>query len=117
MPRLDHTITATQKRAKRVRAKLQGTEARPRVTVARSNEHIWAQAINDVNGKVLATASDKVSKATGTKVERAAAVGTALAKELLSKKINLAIFDRGAYKYHGRVAAVANALREAGIQV
>lgn len=120
MPRLDHTITAVQKRAKRVRARLQGTAVRPRVTVMRSNKYIWIQAINDTTGVVLASASDKpirTGKQVGAKVETATQAGAALAKTLLSKNISQAIFDRGAYKYHGRVAAVANALREAGIQV
>ncbi len=120
MPRLDHTITAVQKRAKRVRSRITGTALRPRVTIARSNRFVWIQAIDDTTAKVLATASDKsirTAKDAGTKLETAAQAGITLAKVLLSKKISQVVFDRGAYRYHGRVAAVANALREAGIQV
>lgn len=121
MQRLDHTITATQKRALRVRAKLVGTATRPRVSVTRSNKHIWIQAIDDSSGKTIVAVSDKAirakEKTTLTKLEAASQAGVAVAKALQAKKITQVVFDRGAYRYHGRVAAVATALRTEGIQV
>lgn len=107
-------------RARRVRAKLHGTAERPRISVFRSNSYIWVQAIDDDAGKTLVAANDKVLRAKkdhGTKTATATAVGETIGKELKAMKITGAIFDRGQYRYHGRVAAVATALREAGIQV
>lgn len=120
MQRLDHTITSAKKRALRVRSKLEGTTTRPRVVVTRSNKYIWLQAIDDVSGKVIAVATDKEvrqSKTKGTKSETATLAGVALAEKLQAKNVTEVIFDRGAYRYHGRVAAVADALRQEGIHV
>ncbi|MBP7875533.1 50S ribosomal protein L18 [Candidatus Woesebacteria bacterium] len=109
-----------QLRARRVRAKLHGTAVRPRVTVFRTNQYIWVQVINDDAGTTLASANDRVlrlKKGAPTKTETATLVGSTIAESLKTLKIEQAIFDRGHYRYHGRVAAVAVALREAGIQV
>lgn len=119
-----------QQRTLRTRAKLHGTAVRPRISVFRSNQYIWVQAIDDDAQTTLAAATDQTvrrgkgassktgsSKTAGTKTASATAVGTTLAQELKQHNINQAIFDRGFYRYHGRVAAVATALREAGIQV
>ncbi len=119
MRHISHQSTSLQRRAKRVRAKLHSTSDRPRISVFRSNQHVFAQAINDDKGEVLAAAYDLVlPKATKmTKSEKAAAVGKALATQLKAKKITKAVFDRGAYRYHGRVKALAEAIRSEGIQV
>lgn len=109
-----------QLRSRRTRAKLQGTADRPRVTVFRSNQYIWVQAIDDVSGKTLTAASDKAlraKKGAQPKTVTATLVGAEIAKGLKALKVEKAIFDRGHYRYHGRVAAVAASLREEGIQV
>ena len=109
-----------QQRARRTRAKLHGTSQRPRITIFRSNQYIWVQAIDDDAGKTLVAATDRelrLKKGAPTKKETATTIGTTVAEGLKAQKIEQAIFDRGYYRYHGRVEAVAVALREAGIQV
>lgn len=107
------------KRQKRVRAKIAGTSARPRLTVFRSLEHISIQVIDDSIGKTLASASDlgKDSKIKGNKTERAIAAAKTLIEVLKKKKVDSLVFDRSYYKYHGRVKAVAETLREGGIKL
>ncbi len=101
-------------RATRVRARIEGTAEKPRLSVFRSNAHITAQAIDDVTGTTLVSASDiKIKK--GTKSERAREVGAVVAKAMLDKGIKTCVFDRGGYLYHGRVKALAEAAREAGL--
>lgn len=116
MKQIRHVLSAEQKRVLRIRQNMQGTAAKPRISVVRSNRSIAVQAIDDVAGVTLAGTQDDLSSG-GTKTERATATGVRLAAELAKKKITTAIFDRGAYRYHGRVKAVAEALREAGIKV
>jgi len=101
------------KRHKRVRGKVSGTAARPRLNVFRSNTNIYAQVIDDVAGVTLASASSV--KETGTKTEQAAKVGTLVAQAAKAAGIEDVIFDRGGYLYHGRVKALADAAREAGL--
>jgi len=107
------------KRIRRVRAKLFGTAQQPRISVNRTNQHISIQAIDDAQGITLASASDlgKETKLKGTKTERAIAAAKEMAAQMKKAKITKACFDRGAYMYHGRVKAVAETLREAGIEV
>ena len=107
------------KRQKRVRAKIVGTSARPRLTVFRSNEHVSIQVVDDSIGKTLVSASDmgKDNKIKGNKTERAIAVSKALLEGLKKKKIDSLVFDRSYYKYHGRVKAIAETLREGGIKL
>ena len=110
------------RREKRVRGKSFGTEERPRVSVFRSSRSIYAQAIADDVGKTLADASslskDLKGKLEGLKkVDAAREIGKLLAKKLQDKNINQAVFDRGRYLYHGRVKALADAVRESGIQI
>jgi len=111
------------KRAKRVRGKMSGTETKPRISVHRSNEYTYVQAIDDQTGTVVAVSNEKMianrdGKALkGTKKEKAAAIGKDVAQQLTKKKITEVCFDRGSYKYHGRVAAIAEALRDAKIKV
>ena len=98
----------------RVRTKIAGTAERPRLAVFRSLTHIYAQLIDDLGGKTLAAASD--ADATGTKSARAAAAGTLLAERAKAAGIEQVVFDRGGYRYHGRVKALADAARKGGLQ-
>lgn len=106
------------KRHLRVRKNLSGTAERPRLCVFRSLNHIYAQIINDDKGVTLVSASskDKDFAAYGGNIEAAKAVGAAVAKRALEKGIEEVVFDRGGYLYHGRVAALAEAAREAGLK-
>ncbi|MGN1385360.1 MAG: 50S ribosomal protein L18 [Bacillus sp. (in: firmicutes)] len=108
-----------QKRHARVRAKLSGTEARPRLNVFRSNKHIYAQLIDDVNGVTLASAStlDKDLNVESTSnIEAAQKVGETIAKRAVEKGYTSVVFDRGGYLFHGRVKALADAARENGLE-
>lgn len=101
----------------RVRNKVNGTPECPRLNVFRSNAHIHAQIIDDVNGKTLVAASSVDMKlANGGNVEAAAQVGKELAARAQKAKIENVVFDRGGYIYHGRVKALADAAREAGLK-
>ncbi len=109
------------KRHERVRNKISGTPERPRLSVFRSLNHIYAQIIDDVQGKTLVSCStlDKVVKESVkelTKKEAAKVVGTELAKRALEKGITEVVFDRGGYIYTGRVECVADGAREAGLK-
>ncbi len=108
-------LALRQARKQRVRSKMEGTAQKPRISVDRSNRYIYMQAIDDVSGKTIFGLRDTDGKT--TKTERAAATAKAFAARLQEEKITHAIFDRGAYKYHGRIKAIAEALREAGINV
>lgn len=106
---------------KRIRRKVSGTPEKPRLCVFRSLNHIYAQLIDDVNGHTIATASTlekglKTRETRGTNIEDAKAVGQAIAKKALAKGIENVVFDRNGYKYHGKVAALADAAREAGLK-
>ncbi|MDD2730682.1 MAG: 50S ribosomal protein L18 [Candidatus Portnoybacteria bacterium] len=107
-----------QKRAKRVRAKIFGTTKRPRLSVFRSNKHIYLQLISDEKGKTLVSASDleikKNNKA--AKSETAGQVGELLAKKATELKISQVIFDKGGYQYHGQVKAAAEGARRGGLK-
>ena len=101
----------------RVRQKISGTAECPRLNVFRSNANIQAQIIDDVKGVTLVSASSMQLKLeNGGNVEAAKAVGTELAKRALEKNIKAVVFDRGGYIYHGRVKALADAAREAGLE-
>jgi large subunit ribosomal protein L18 len=107
------------RRKLRIRKKISGSAARPRVSVFRSAKHIYAQAIDDGQGATLATAStltEGLDKLEGTKSEDAKAVGQAIAKALLAQGISEVVFDRNGYLYHGRVKALAEGAREAGLK-
>ena len=109
---------ARQKRHLRVRNHIAGTSARPRLNVFRSLKNIYAQIIDDEKGVTLVSASskDKGFSQYGGNVEAAKAIGAAVAKKALEKGITEVVFDRGCYIYHGRVAALAEAAREAGLK-
>ncbi len=102
----------------RIRQTLSGTASKPRLNVFRSNKAIYVQIINDETGTTLCSASslDKDFNCNGTKVEQATAVGTAIAKKALAMNIETVVFDRGGYLYHGRVKALAEAARAAGLK-
>jgi len=110
------------RRKKRIRKNLYGTPDRPRLTVYRSLKHIYAQLVDDLNGKTLLTVSTltksvkgKVEKAKN-KVEAAEIVGAQLAKTSIEKDIKKVVFDRNGYDYHGRVEALAEAARKEGLK-
>lgn len=109
---------ARQKRHRRVRNHISGTAERPRLNVFRSLANIYAQVIDDEKGMTLVAAStqDKEFKDYGGNIAAAKAVGTEIAKRALEKGISEVVFDRGGYVYHGRVQALAEAAREAGLK-
>jgi large subunit ribosomal protein L18 len=115
--------TAVKTRARvrrhlRVRKKVTGSTARPRLVVNRSARHMFAQIVDDSVGRTLASAStmdETVKTATGDKTAKAKLVGALLAERAKSAGISAVVFDRGGYKYHGRVAALADSAREAGL--
>jgi large subunit ribosomal protein L18 len=103
----------------RVRKKVSGTPTRPRLVVTRSTRHIWAQVVDDLAGHTLAAAStldDSVRGTEGDKTARAKAVGALVAQRAKDKGVGAVVFDRGGNRYHGRVAALADAAREAGLE-
>lgn len=103
-------------RKARVRSKISGTAQKPRLSVSISNHHISAQLINDEKHSTLASATTVGSKATGTMTEKAAHVGTEIAKNAKKAKINEVVFDRNGRIYHGRVKALADAARQEGLK-
>lgn len=108
-----------KKRHARVRAKLEGTTARPRLNVYRSNQHIYAQVIDDANSVTLVSASTLDKELTldsNSNVEAAQKVGELVAKRAIEKGVKTVVFDRGGYLYHGRIKALAEAAREAGLE-
>ncbi|TME97924.1 MAG: 50S ribosomal protein L18 [Chloroflexi bacterium] len=105
------------RRHERVRDHIRGSAARPRLAVFRSLSHIYAQLIDDEAGKTLVAASSgDVKDAKGSKTERAKAVGTTLGERAKAKGIAEAVFDRGGYRYHGRVKALGDGARSAGLR-
>ena len=103
---------------RRIRHKMKGTTERPRLTVFRSVAHIYAQVIDDTKGATIVSAAstDKASKITGGNVAGAKAVGKLVAERAKEKGVKRVVFDRGGYLYHGRVKALADAAREAGLE-
>jgi large subunit ribosomal protein L18 len=102
----------------RIRKKVTGTASMPRVAVFRSTKHIYAQAIDDATGNTLASASSRTNKdAYGGNVEAAKKVGAGLAEKLKGAGVASVVFDRGGYLYHGRVKALADAMREVGLKL
>jgi large subunit ribosomal protein L18 len=102
----------------RIRKKVSGTEQRPRLAIYRSLNHIYAQVIDDVNGKTLAAASTTekdLRGTTGGNIEAAQRIGRTIAERAISAGVETVVFDRGGYVYHGRVKALLDATREAGL--
>ncbi|OGJ37283.1 MAG: 50S ribosomal protein L18 [Candidatus Pacebacteria bacterium RIFOXYB1_FULL_39_46] len=134
MSRIKRNQSLAQTRKIRVRSKLYGSATRPRLTIFRSNQHLYLQVIDDDAQQTLVAVSDVIDKSSSqktqskkveskkteskiTKTERSILVAQELLQLLQKKGIKTLVFDRGAYKYHGRVKAVAETLREGGIQV
>ncbi len=120
MPKIDRRV-ARLRRHRRVRKRVVGTPERPRLNVFRSLRHIYAQVIDDSQGHTLVFASTidpevKAQLQGLTKTEQARVVGEVLAGRALSRGIKIVVFDRGGYKYHGRVKALADAVREGGLE-
>lgn len=118
---LTEKTKSRERRRKRIRKKVTGTAERPRLTVFRSSKHIYAQVVNDASASSVASAST-LSKSLGAELESknksdsAKVVGTAIAKACKDKGITKVVFDRNGYAYHGRVSALADAAREAGLE-
>ena len=114
-------IVGRERRKLRIRQKISGTSEQPRLSVFRSSKHIYAQVVDDVSGSTLAHASTLSRDVRGevteaTKSDAAKKVGQAIAKLLLAKGISKVVFDRNGYLYHGRVRALADGAREAGLK-
>ena len=107
-------ISKRERRHKRIRARVSGTAERPRLAVFKSNKFIYAQLIDDVAGKTVASASD-IKSAKGTKVERAIAIGSEIAGKAQKQNITSIVFDRGGFRFTGRVKALADSARAAGL--
>jgi len=120
MIKQEDTREARLRRHRRLRVKLGGTAERPRLNVYRSLQHIYAQVIDDTQGVTLASASTMDPELRGTldgaKADRASAVGRLVAQRAKAKGIDKVVFDRGGYLYHGRVKALADGAREAGLE-
>jgi len=109
---------ARERRHRRVRGKVRGTFERPRLVVSRSNKGISAQLVDDMTGKTLASASWlQIKSFKGNKTTQAAEVGKLLAQKAKQANIEVAVFDRAGYLYHGRVKALADAAREGGLKL
>jgi|SRR5665213_2095387 len=118
MDKLSHKITNRNRRAARVRATLGANKDQPRLSVYVSLRHISAQIIDDTTHKTIVYSTTVGKKdVSGTMTERAKWVGTDIAKKAKAKKLNKVVFDRGPKLYHGRVAALADAAREAGLEI
>jgi large subunit ribosomal protein L18 len=108
---------ARERRHRRVRKKVRGTAARPRLAVFRSNKHIYAQIIDDAAGRTVASAGSVALPGDGDKQTAARRVGTEVAKLAKAAGVNSVVFDRGGYQYHGRIKALADAARDGGLDV
>jgi large subunit ribosomal protein L18 len=117
MNQLAHKLQNLARRKHRVRATVSGTTERPRLNVYVSNKHVSAQIIDDTTHKTLVSATTVGQKsATGTMTERAALVGTDIAKKAKAAKVTKVVFDRGGRLYHGRIKALADAARAGGLE-
>lgn len=119
MKKLVDTARKRLKRKASIRKKLSGTPERPRITVYKSNRRTYVQAIDDKAGATLASASnlEKEARASTNKVADMESLGLRIGERLKAKKITAAVFDRNGYKYHGKVKAIADGARKAGIQL
>jgi large subunit ribosomal protein L18 len=116
--KLKSSIRAARiRRERRVRAKLGVTRDYPRLSVFRSNRYTYAQVIDDRTGKTLASASSREIKEKGSGVSRSTSVGTLIAERAVKAGVSRAVLDRGRYRYHGRVKALAEAARKAGLNL
>ncbi|PJE57958.1 MAG: 50S ribosomal protein L18 [Candidatus Portnoybacteria bacterium CG10_big_fil_rev_8_21_14_0_10_36_7] len=107
------------KRHKKIRARIKGTKNRPRLSVFRSTKYLQVQLINDGKGETLLGVTDKAIKMGGkkmTKIESAKELGKVLAEKAIKQKIDTVVFDRGGFKYHGRIKSLADSAREGGLK-
>jgi len=104
------------RRHARVRRKIAGTEQRPRLAAFRSNKHIYVQLIDDSSGRTVASASTVADDTAGSKSEAAAAVGRLIAERAKAAGVEHVVFDRGGFRFHGRIAAIAEAARNSGLK-
>lgn len=109
-------VTGRARRKLRIRKKLHGTAQRPRLSVFRSAKHIYAQVIDDEGGRTIAAASSAKPSVDGSKVDAAKSVGSRVAKACIDQGVEQVVFDRSGYRYHGRVRALAESAREAGLK-
>lgn len=111
-------IELRERRHMRLRQKIRGTAERPRMSVCFTGQHVYVQFIDDIQGRTLAAVSTAAPDAKGTKANMAGAkkLGTLAAQKAKEKKITTVVFDRGGFKFHGRVKALADAAREAGLK-
>ncbi len=116
MSNLEKKLLNRELRKNRVRSKVTGTAERPRLTVTISNMHINAQLIDDVKAQTIAAATTVGTKTTGTLTEKAAIIGTDIAKKAKKAKINAVVFDRNGRAYAGRLKALADAARKEGME-
>jgi len=116
MTKITNKLSNKLQRQRRVRSVVQGTAVRPRLSVTISNLHVSAQLIDDTTNTTLGAATTIGSKASGTMTEKAASVGTDIAKKAKAAKITAVVFDRGSKLYHGRVKALADAARKEGLE-
>lgn len=121
MGRIEDKKRNRMNRRRRIRGKVHGTAERPRLSIFRSTRHIYAQIINDDMGTVITSASTMEAKLRGSKksggnIEAAREVGKLLAERAATKNIETVSFDRGGFKYHGRVKAIAEAVRDGGLK-
>lgn len=119
MSKLAHKAARRQKLRWGIRKNIKGVAQRPRLSIFRSNKEIYAQLIDDVTGETLASANSRqkdVQAQSGTKIEKAAVVGKAIAQKAKDLGIETCVFDRGGYLYHGRVKSLADGAREGGLK-
>ncbi len=116
MNRITHKINNFRQRKHRVGSRIHGTTERPRLAVFVSNRHIVAQVINDETQKTIAHASTVGKPMTGTMTEKAETIGAEIAKKAKAAKVNTVVFDRSGKLYHGRVKALADSARKAGLE-
>ncbi len=117
MSKLKKQIATKERRKNRVRAKIKGASDRPRLSVFRSNRGFYLQIIDDSKGVTLVSAHSRELKSKeSNNLKQAKELGELLAKKALEKKIKKVVFDKSAYRYHGRVKAIADAAREAGLE-
>jgi large subunit ribosomal protein L18 len=105
-----------KKRIRRTRAKISGTAKRPRLCVFRSLRYIYAQIVDDANGKILVSIDSRKSKGAKNSIETAGKIGEEIAKLAIAKKISEVVFDKRGYKYHGKVKALAQGARKEGLK-
>ncbi len=109
-------IARRQKRKVRVKTKIKGIHKLPRLIVHRSHKRIYAQLIDNNGGKVIAQVTEKELKNKGTKTEKAFELGNIIGTKIIAKKIDMIVFDRSGYKYHGRIKSLADGARKAGLK-